>query len=92
MTVQRYDVSARALANATKMWIKALLCGLRVGKKFPNLVRVKERLIQNDFVAYSKGLEFNTDTWKSLLAFEVEYIHGWVIFWTEFRHETEKVR
>ena len=47
-----------------------------VGKKFPNLVRVKERLIQNDFVAYSKGLEFNTDTWKSLLAFEVAYIHG----------------
>jgi hypothetical protein len=80
VTVQCYDASARALANATKMWIKALLCGLRGWKKVPNLVRVKERLIQNDFVAYSKGLVFNTVSWESLLAFEVAYIHGWIIF------------
>ena len=79
--VEIYDASARALINANEgidhgvtMRIKGL------EKKYPNLVRVPERLIENDFVAYSADLDFATDSWKSLTPYVAAYINGWVIF------------
>lgn len=79
--VEVYDASARALINANEdidhgvaMRIKGL------EKKFPNLVRVEERLIENDFVACSSGLDFTTDSWQSLEPYIAAYINGWLIF------------
>ena len=79
--VESYEASARALINANEgidhgvtMRIKGL------EKKYPNLVRVPERLVENDFVAYSTGLDFTTDNWNSLHPYVVAYINGWVVF------------
>ena len=49
-------------------------------KQYPNLIRVPETLIANDFVAYSTHLKFATDHWKSIEPYVVSYIIGWKIF------------
>ncbi|NQV48679.1 MAG: ABC transporter substrate-binding protein [Rhodospirillaceae bacterium] len=79
--VERYAASARALLNANNNvdhGVVMRIAGLE--KKYPNLVRVPERLIENDFVAYSKGLDLKTDSWESLAPYIVAYINGWQIF------------
>lgn len=79
--VEIYEASARALLNANNNvdhGVAMRIAGLE--KKFPNLVRIPERLIENDFVAYSRGLDLTTDSWDSLLPYVVGYINGWQIF------------
>ena len=79
--VEMYDASARALINANDNidhGVAMRIMGLE--KKFPNLVRIEERLIENDFVAYSKGLDFTTNDWRSLEPYVAAYINGWMIF------------
>jgi polar amino acid transport system substrate-binding protein len=79
--VEMYDASARALLNANSNidhGVTMRIAGLE--KKFPNLVRIPERLIENDFVAYSRDLDLTTDSWDSLLPYVAAYIHGWQIF------------
>jgi polar amino acid transport system substrate-binding protein len=48
--------------------------------QYPNLIRVPEPLIVNDFVAYTTRPRFATDNWKSLEPYVVSYIIGWKIF------------
>ena len=48
--------------------------------QYPNLIRVPEPLIANDFVAYTTKPRFATDNWKSLDPYVVTYIIGWKIF------------
>ncbi len=48
--------------------------------QYPNLIRVPEPLIVNDFVAYTTRPRFATDNWKSLEPYVVTYIIGWKIF------------
>ncbi|MFC1673719.1 substrate-binding periplasmic protein [Pseudomonadota bacterium] len=76
-----YSASKRALINANEgvdhgvaMRVKSL------DQKFPNLVRVPERIIENDFVASSRNMNFATSSWASLKPYTVAHIHGWVIF------------
>lgn len=79
--VEKYSASARALINANENIDHGVAMRIKgMEKKFPNLVRVQERLIVNDFVAYSSGLSVSTDSWKSLEPYVVSHIHGWVIF------------
>lgn len=79
--VESYNESARALINANGNIDQGVAMRIKgLEKKYPNLVRVEERLIGNDFVAYSKNLELITDSWKSLEPYIAAYIHGWVIF------------
>lgn len=49
-------------------------------KQYPNLIRVPETLITNDFVAYATHLKFATKHWKSIEPYVVSYIIGWKIF------------
>ena len=76
-----YGASARALSDANEgiddgaaMRVKGL------EKKYPNLIRVPEKVIDNDFVAYSKNLRVNTNSWVALKAYDVAYILGWKVF------------
>lgn len=89
--VEFYEASARALINANDgidhgvaMRIKGL------DKKYPNLVRVPERLVENDFVAYSTDLDFTTDSWEDLLPYVVAYINGWLVFERNLNIEQQK--
>ncbi len=79
--VEVYQASARALTNANENLDQGVAMRIKgLEKKYPNLVRVEEPLIRNDFVAYSKKLDLKTDSWASLKPYTVAYIHGWVIF------------
>lgn len=58
-------------------------------KQYPNLIRVPETLIVNDFVAYSIKLRIATDNWKSIEPYVVSYIIGWKIFEKNVPHARE---
>ncbi|MDD2925234.1 transporter substrate-binding domain-containing protein [Rhodoferax sp.] len=49
-------------------------------KQYPNLIRVPEPVAVNDFVAYTTGKRFTTDSWVSLEPYVVTYIIGWKVF------------
>jgi polar amino acid transport system substrate-binding protein len=79
--VEKYEASARALTNANENLDQGVAMRIKgLEKKYPNLVRIDEPLIDNDFVAYSKNIDLVTDGWNSLKPFSVVYINGWVIF------------
>lgn len=48
--------------------------------QYPNLIRVPEVLVKNDFVAYTTRLDIVTDSWKSIEPYSVSYIIGWKVF------------
>ncbi|MEJ1296337.1 MAG: transporter substrate-binding domain-containing protein [Candidatus Sedimenticola sp. (ex Thyasira tokunagai)] len=76
-----YNASARALANANDgvdAGVAMRIAGLE--KKYPNLIRIQEKLIDNDFVAYSLSKDIAVDGWASLKPYPVGYILGWQIF------------
>lgn len=89
--VEIYDASARALTNANQDIDQGVAMRIRgLEKKYPNLVRVDEPLIQNDFVAYSKNPEITIKDWDSLKPYIVAYVHGWVIFERNLSPEQKK--
>jgi polar amino acid transport system substrate-binding protein len=49
-------------------------------KQYPNLIRVPEEVAVNDFVGYTLGPAFVTDSWDSLKPYVVSYIIGWKVF------------
>ncbi|MBF0249786.1 MAG: transporter substrate-binding domain-containing protein [Alphaproteobacteria bacterium] len=79
--VAYYDASKRALLNANEdidQGVAMRIKGLEA--TYPNLVRVPEPVISNDFVAYSLGTAVDTSSWAALAPYAVTYIHGWVVF------------
>lgn len=79
--VEQYTASARALINANEGIDQGVAMRVKgLENKYPNLVRIDERLIENDFVAYSNNLDFSTDSWRSLEPYVVALVNGWVIF------------
>ncbi|MFA4970789.1 MAG: transporter substrate-binding domain-containing protein [Sulfuritalea sp.] len=76
-----YAASERAMINANNgvddgvaMRIKGLEAN------YPNLVRVDEKIIDNDFVAYSIRHRFDTTGFDALKPYQVGYIIGWKVF------------
>lgn len=49
-------------------------------KRYPNLIRVPEPVIMNDFVAMSVKHRFATPDWAALRPYTVTYIIGWKVF------------
>lgn len=48
---------------------------------YPNLVIVDEPIIESrDFVAFSVKHDFPTTSWKTLLPYNLGFVHGWKIF------------
>ncbi|MCW8836193.1 MAG: hypothetical protein OQJ99_07480, partial [Rhodospirillales bacterium] len=67
-----YDASKRALVNANEgvddgaaMRVKGL------DKTYTNLIRVEEKVIDNDFVGYTMGEPFATTSWDDLSPYVV---------------------
>ena len=58
-------------------------------KQYPNLIRVPEVLVVNDFVAYTTKLNFATDSWQSIEPYIVSYIIGWKVFEKYVPHAKE---
>jgi polar amino acid transport system substrate-binding protein len=80
--VVRASSSARSLANADRGIDDGLAirtAGLEASH--PNLLRVPEKLMDNEFVAYSsRGLTSPITGWSSLRPFDVAYVRGWKVF------------
>lgn len=76
-----YDASARALAHANTGVDDGVALRVKgINKKFTNLMRVPEKLMDNDFVAYSTRDYLDVGDWGSLATYEIAYILGWQIF------------
>lgn len=76
-----YTASERANMNANSGvddGVAMRVRGLEVN--FPNLIRVDEKVIDNDFVAYSIRHRLSTTGFDSLKPYQVGYISGWVVF------------
>jgi polar amino acid transport system substrate-binding protein len=77
----QYSASERAMINANNgvddgvaMRIKGL------EREYPNLVRIDEKVIDNEFVAYASRVQFETTGFESLRNHHVAYIIGWKVF------------
>lgn len=76
-----YEASKRALINANDDVDQGVAMRvLNLEKEYPNLVRIPEKVIDNDFVAYSKNIDVATTDWNALKPYSVTHIHGWVVF------------
>lgn len=86
-----YDASKRALVNADQglddgaaMRVKTL------NQTYTNLLRVPEKLIDNDFVAYSLNQDFTTPDFAALGPYTVGHILGWKVFEGRLNHVKAK--
>lgn len=72
--------SARSLSNAEQSIDDGNFLRIKgVEKKFPHLVRVPEKIIDVQFVIFTKRKNLKTPGWKSLEPFHVGYVRGWQI-------------
>lgn len=79
--VAMYTASKRALINASDDVDQGVAMRvINLDQTYPNLIRVPERVVENDFVAYAREADFATTGWDTLKPYAVTYIHGWVIF------------
>lgn len=79
--VQVYDSSERALINANGGIDDGTVLRIRgLEAQYPNLIRVPEKVMDNDFVAYSLQHHFVARDWDSLQPYQVSYILGWKVF------------
>jgi len=79
--VQVYEASERAMQNADAGIDDGMAMRIKgLEKQYPNLVRVPEKVIDNDFVAYSRRHAFPTRNWEALAPYHVAHIIGWKVF------------
>jgi len=52
---------------------------LNMNSKYPNLIRVPEKIIDVDFVVYTNGTDVDIDGWESLAPYNVGIVWGWKI-------------
>lgn len=84
--VQVYEASERAMQNADAGIDDGIAMRIRgLEAQYPNLVRVPEKVIDNDFVAYSRKHDFPTRNWDALAPYQVAHIIGWKVFENNLR-------
>ncbi|GAB6051268.1 hypothetical protein JCM17960_00880 [Magnetospira thiophila] len=89
-TVSVYQKSAKALENANlgiddgaALRIKGL------EETYPNLVRVPEKLMDNQFVIYGLNKPVTAQNWADLDGLNIAYIKGWQVFQNNLKdHKT----
>lgn len=76
-----YESPERPLINADQGVDDGTALRIRgLELQYPNLVRVPEKLLDNEFVAYSLRHKFATPDWQSLAPYHVAYLLGWKVF------------
>ena len=76
-----YEASERAMINANNGIDDGMAMRIKgLEAIYPNLLRVEEKIIDNDFVAYSVRHRFPTTDFDSLKPYQVGYIIGWKVF------------
>lgn len=90
-----HESSERALMNANNGIDDGSAPRIKdLERQYPNLVRIPEKLFDNDFVALSLRYRFATPDWQALAPYHVAYLIGWKIFENNLggRAETTKVK
>lgn len=91
--VQVYEASERALQNANDGIDDGMAMRIKgLEAQYPNLVRVPEKIIDNDFVAYSRKHDFPTRSWAALAPYHVAHIIGWKVFESRLGNRGEVTR
>ncbi|PHS79641.1 MAG: hypothetical protein COB59_00935 [Rhodospirillaceae bacterium] len=76
-----YQNSAKALINANNGIDDGAALRIQgLEKKYPNLIRIPEKLMDNEFVAYSMNPPVATNEWSAMAGAKIAYINGWQIF------------
>jgi polar amino acid transport system substrate-binding protein len=76
-----YSASERAMINANNGLDDGIAMRIKgLGAAYPNLLRVEEKVIDNEFVAYSIRHDFRTTGFDTLKPYQVGYIVGWKVF------------
>lgn len=79
--VQVYEASERAMQNANAGIDDGMAMRIKgLEAQYPNLIRVPEKVIDNDFVAYSRRHDFPARSWEALAPYHVAHIIGWKVF------------
>ncbi|HEX8989175.1 MAG TPA: hypothetical protein VF816_14550 [Rhodocyclaceae bacterium] len=79
--IVRIESSERALINANNGVDDGVVPRIKgLEASYPNLVRVPEKVYENDFVAIALRFRFATPDWESLAPYQVAYMIGWKIF------------
>jgi polar amino acid transport system substrate-binding protein len=75
-----YLPAERSLINANKGIEDGVIGRIKgIEKKYPNLVRVPEKIVDYEFVAYANKTDISVEGWESFKPYEVAYIKGWEI-------------
>ena len=48
-------------------------------KIYPNLVRVPEKIVDFDFIAFSRHINIKTTGWETLIPYDIAIVRGWKI-------------
>ena len=72
--------SARSLSNVERAVDDGnFLRIMGFDKKYPHMIRVPEKIVDVQFVIFSKDNKLKTPNWNSLKPFHVGYVRGWLI-------------
>lgn len=72
--------SARSLSNVERGVDDGNFLRIKgFDKKYPHMVRVPEKIIDVQFVIFSKNKTLKTPSWASLKPYHVGYVRGWLI-------------
>ena len=73
--------SERSLINANTGQDDGNIARIKgLEKKYKNLVMVPEKVIDFDFVAFTKNKQLKIKNWKSLKPYNLGFINGWKVF------------
>ena len=61
-------------------------------KKYPNLIRVPEKIFDLDFVALTRQAGLRTAHWRDLESLHVGYIRGWKLFEQNLTPRTDSIQ
>ncbi len=77
----RYEAAERAMINANNGIDDGVALRIRgLEKIYPNLVRIEEKIIDNEFVAYATRVQIATTSFDVIKNYQVAYINGWKVF------------
>lgn len=85
--------SERSLINANAGINDGNIARIKgIEKKYKNLVRVPEKIIDFDFVAFTKNKQYKITNWRDLEPYNVAFINGWKVFEKKVTHYKSLVR
>lgn len=85
--------SERSLINANTGVNDGNIARIKgIEKKYKNLVMVPEKIIDFDFVAFTKNKQYRIKDWQDLAPYNVAFINGWKVFEKKVTHYKSLVR